>query len=518
MARLQSEVATGSGTSGVLEEPLSLFDRAPGKLLVVGGLFATAVAWCFIRSHYDDWGTDGLSDSAVPLPLRALVMLAMLVPALLLFGKESRLAWLAGLSASLGTVPLLPLLPFLRDYTHLVMIVWLIAVGPSMFRRVSIEGVPPFAAFLLVYVAICVVSTTANYVMFGNVWQLKVGVAYLILFGAFALLICAIAVAPGKAEMRFDNLLDGFVWGVAGQTLVALVAVPALFYVPFTIGNDTVYGIGYYDKYKSTFSGPVSLGMYFVMSVPLLLLWAHRRDALDLSARALARPRDVAGWVVLVYLQLMPWLMMATGSRTARVTFVLTLLMLLAIPRTRKGTVMMLPSTIAAYSVSFFYQSLPAAVYRFVSSDVDPSRDLSNRFFAVQDRTELAKETISTMVNAPHGLDMLGFGPGTGGYRLSGFPEPHNFLMNQWAETGVLGIIALTCFFVALIWGLLQHAPATRQWSCPAGLLLVTLLSFAPANLTYNPSYWGVSMSMVLIMSAAVVAFDQREPPPVGLK
>jgi hypothetical protein len=507
VGRMENSFSIGSGAA-VAPEFRSLFDRASGKLLVAGWLFATALMWCFIRSHYDDWGKDGLSDEVVPLALRALVMLAMLAPMLLLTRNQSRLFWLAGLSCSLGTVPLLPLLPFLRDYTHLTILILSITIGRSLFRLVPLSSVPPFAAFFLSYIAFCIFSLIANFGLFGNVWQLKVGIAYLILFGAFALVIYAVSVAPAKAEPRFDNMLDGFVWGVAGQTLVALVAIPALFYVPFSIGNDTVFGIGYYDKYKSSFSGPVSLGMYFVISVPLLLLWAHRKAVLDLSNRGLMWPKVPAGWLVLVYLQLMPWFMMATGSRTARVTFVVTILALLVIPRTRLVVTLMLPSTIVANIVSFFYQSLPAAVARIVSNDVDPSRNMSDRFFSVQDRSELVKETLVTMSNAPRGLDMIGFGPGTGGYRISGFPEPHNFLMNQWTETGILGIVSLVFFFAALVWGLLRQAPRARQSSFSVWLLLVALLSFAPASLSYNPSYWGISMGLVLIVSTAVVAFN----------
>jgi len=502
---------------GLSEERTEFFDRVPGKFLVALWLFATALTWCVIRSHYVNWGEDGLGDEAVPLILRALVMLAMLAPVSVLIWKDSRIAWLSGLSIAIGMVPLLPLLPFIRDYTHLVVIIWALVIARTLVKRIPLSSVPLFAACFFLYIGACILSAGVNFILFHNVWQLKVSVSYLILFGAFATLMFAVVVAPSDAEMRFDGLLDGFVWGVAGQTLIAMVAVPLIFILPFTNGNDTIFGLGYYDKFKSTFSGPVALGMFFLMSVPLLLLWTDRKAIVAWPAGFSSWPKERAAWVVIGYFQLMPWFMMATGSRTARVTFAGTLVLLLAMARTRFVVALMLPSTITAYLVGFYYQSLPAAINRFVSNDVDPSRNLSDRFFSVPERTELVKETVNAMNSAPPGLDLIGFGPGVGGYRVSGFPAPHNLLMNIWVETGALGAIAIVCFYVVLVWGLVRHARPARETTFPALLLLIAALSFALTNIVYNPMYWGLSMMTLLITVSAVVAFDAKSGSRIGL-
>ncbi|MFT4276111.1 MAG: O-antigen ligase family protein [Rhodopseudomonas sp.] len=256
--------------------------------------------------------------------------------------------------------------------------------------------------------------------------------------------------------------------------------------------------------------------MFFVLSVPFLLLWAYRLK-MNLFAAFRLRMSSLSYWFTLAYLQLMPWFVMATGSRTARVAFVGTFLALLTVRRTRGLMLAMLPSTAVAYFVAFYYQSLPSAVDRFLSANADPNMSLSDRFFAMPERAQLANETLGVMTSASNWLKLVGFGPGTGGYRLSGFPEPHNFFMNQWAETGAVGIFALVAFFVALIWGLIRHALPQREQSFQSVLLLVALMSFAGVSLTYNPSYWGGAMELVLILSTAVVAFDQRTRVPNNL-
>ncbi|NEW96032.1 hypothetical protein DY467_04520 [Rhodopseudomonas sp. BR0G17] len=438
-------------------------------------------------------------------------MLAMAVPALLLIGRDDRLAWLAGLSISLGTVPLLPFLPFLRDYTHLVVLVWLVSVSVGAFRLAPLRSVPLWGIAFLLFIAVCVVSMVVSFTTFQNIWQLKVGVAYLVLFGSFALLLYAISVDPEKSEKRFVGLLDGFVWGIGGQAIVALVAIPLLFYIPVSEGNDTVFGFGYYDKYKSLLSGPVSLGMLFLISVPLVLLWAYRSAVLPCSKGGWLLPSAAIGWAVVVYLQTMPWLMMATGSRTARLVFpVMLLALVFASPATRRVALSMIPSSVAAYFVGFFYQSLPSAVERFYTTQVDPSRDISDRFLSIADRTPLAMDTIRKMNHSSPVAQLIGLGPGTGGYRTSGFPEPHNFLMNVWAETGWLGAALLVAFFVLLVGGLLRSAASGRPDSFAARMLLVALLAFGPVIITYNPWNWGVGMGLVLMLCTAVVCFTAR--------
>jgi O-antigen ligase len=227
-------------------------------------------------------------------------------------------------------------------------------------------------------------------------------------------------------------------------------------------------------------------------------------------------PKSSTFWWTLGYLQLVPWLIMATGSRTTRVAFVGAFLALLAMRRTRGLMVYMMPSTIAAYLVGFYYQSLPAAIERFFSADANSNMSLSGRFFADTERFQLIRDTISAMNDAPQWVKLIGFGPGTGGYSISGFPEPHNFL-NHWAETGVLGIIALVGFFAALLWGLLRQALRSRQSSIPARLLLVALMLFSVANLTHDMAKSGLMMALLLLVTAAVVAFDHRSRPPASL-
>lgn len=468
-----------------------------GKFILTAFLFLVMLAWCSVRSHYLEGGRDDVGDNLVPLWIRACVLVALLIPVLVALKQDRQLSWLVGLSAAVGSVPLLPLLPFLRDYTHLAVLAWLLILPPVFLQRIPISHVPMFLALYIAYIATCAFSAVMNYVHLHNIWQIKVGVTFLILFGGFGYVMAAIACRPLQAEARFRSLLDGFVWGAFAQAAIAVVALPLLLLSSFTVGNDTIFGLAYFDKYKSTFSGPVSLGIFFVISVPLLLIW------MDGKGRS--------SWLAKLYLQFAPWIMMATGSRTARIAEIGMIGMLLLLPKSRMRTLAFLPSTLVAYIVGFQYQALPPAIFRFFSTDVDPSRDMSDRFFVVADRIEFTKETIVEMAQESAFVKLFGFGPGTGGYRTSGFPTPHNMLLNQWAETGVIGTLALIGFMVLLIWGLVKYGLSRSPGADQGWVLLIAIASFAAVNATYAPHYWGYVMVLLLLASTKIIAFRTEQ-------
>lgn len=490
LSRGSRGVAMGSATQGIMDSNL-------GKFTLTAFLFLVILVWCAVRSRYLDGGRDDLGDGVVPLWIRTSVLVALLVPVLVTLRQDHQFSWLVGLSAAVGSVPLLPLLPFLRDYTHLAVLLWLLILPPVFLRRVPIYQVPTFLILYLLYIATCVVSLVLNYFYLHNVWQLKVGVTFLILFGGFGYVMAAIVSEPWRADARFHSLLDGFVWGAFAQAAIAIVALPLLVSSPFTTGNDTIFGLAYFDKYKSTFSGPVSLGMFFVISVPLLLIW------MDIKGRPL--------WIARLYLQFAPWIMMATGSRTARIVEIGTIAMLLLWRKSRMRTLTFLPSVVFAYIIGFDYQALPPAVFRFFSKDVDPSRNISDRFFVVTDRIEFTKETIVEISHGSAFVKFFGFGPGTGGYRTSGFPTPHNMLLNQWAEAGMIGTLALVGFMIFVIWGLARCGLSRSSHANQGCMLAIATVSFAAVNFTYTPHYWGYVMVLLLFACTTITAFRNEQ-------
>ncbi|SFN44787.1 hypothetical protein SAMN05216573_11399 [Bradyrhizobium sp. Rc3b] len=481
---------------------VGLLDGTKGKAFTALFMFSVAVIWCFVRSTYVDSGKTGLAEDVVPVGIRIGFLIAVSLPAFLFVLSRSHLAWLAGLSAALGALPRVPLLPFLYDYAHMTVLLWSLVLFTEYVRGAERGKAPLHAKLFALYFLTAILSAIINYVIFGNLWQLKVGVAFFLLFGPVCFLIYALAVKRDGCVADFDRLLDGFVWGVFAQVVIAFFAIPALIYSTQYEGNDTILGLGYYYRYKATFPGPVSLGFFFLTSVPLTLLWLHRRGSTSSMAS--------------IYFQIVPWLMMATASRTVRIAAIAPFLMLLILKATRRTMVFMLPSAILAYWICFSYVSLPAALTVLFGGAIDPSLNMSERFFVTNDRVELVREATLQMLHASLATRLFGFGPGVGGYSASGYPIPHNMLMNLWVETGVLGTASFFGFLVTLFWAVFRHVTALQTDPVSARLLAIGLISFALANAAYQTSYWGYALILILLVVCGIRLYDVGDANPTS--
>jgi hypothetical protein len=429
-------------------------------------------------------GLAGAADDQISPYTRLTVLLLLLMPALLFILLRGPLIWLVGLSAAVGKLPSLPLLPFLQDYAHVVMLIFFVVTTLNFAGSEARRKIPHHVALFAGYILICAISAVANFVLHENIWQAKVGISFLLLFCPVSFLIFALAVERREAALDFDRLLDGFVWGVFAQAAIGIVALPLLVYMPSTEGNDTLFGLGYYYRYKSTFANPVWLAFFFVVSIPMLLLWLHRTGR---SSR-----------IALLYLQFAPWLIMATASRTARIAAIAPFFMLLVHKQTRRYMLGILPSAVIAYWMCFSYVSLASAVNVVVGSPIDPSFYMADRFFVTTERVELVNDTFHRMLHSSALINLIGNGPGVGGYSESGFPAAHNMLMNVWVETGAVGLTLFVGFLMALLWSVLRHAIGAKPNNVHAWLILTSIASFALANAAYQTAYWGYALVIVL--------------------
>ncbi len=423
-------------------------------------LVGVSLVWSVVRSKYLEWGIGGLSEHDIPLWVRASIFVAFLAPTVVLLLHDRWNYWLLGLSGAVGVVPKLPFLPFIQEYTHLVIVLSAMSLALTGLRLSSLRESGPVRIYVG-YVAVCIVSTAANWFLFQNVWQLKVGLAFLILLGAFTTVLVTTSGTADRREKAFGDLLDGAVWGFLAQGAICLVIIPILFQFPLPEGNDTIYGLAYYERLKSTFPGPVNLGMFLLISVPAVLLWMHRNK--------------IKSTLATMYLQLAPWLVVMSGSRTARGAGALLLLALLFRRETRWRTVAMLPSTIVASYFGFFYNSLPAAIRAYFGDHDAATLSFKGRFFDVQDRVGLIAQTMDasplmsmvgsgvransdSWTSSAHWMQTLskvlnsvfGYGAGVGGYSQSNFPSPHTMLLNALVDTGILGLMLLVSFLAVL--------------------------------------------------------------------
>ncbi|MDA9508825.1 hypothetical protein XI09_30135 [Bradyrhizobium sp. CCBAU 11386] len=507
------------------------------KLGLTVWLFFVSVSWAAVRSGFVVRSTFGeILENAVPLWIRLAFFAAFAVSSVLFFLLRKDRFWLLGLGSTVGVLPELPTIPFVRDNAHFLIILSAAAVLLYWTTFRLKERAPGFARIYTAYLVVCAASTLVNFLLFQSVWQLKVGLSFLLFFSMLAILILEVS-SDGKGRWEVVNgLVDGLAWGAVGQCVIAVFALPLLFILPFEQGNDTVFGLAFYDRYKSTMPGPVNLGMFFVAVMPVVLLWM-RRGSSPIKTRV--------GWI---YLQLAPWVVVITGSRTARVVMIGILLSLFLKATTRKNALLILPSTVVAFYLGFYFESFPAAI-RALLGDADAATlSIKGRFFDVSDRSGLiqsaiealpvlgqnsikvaaslyASESASSFQVPPlAGLlppqlllvlnSLFGYGAGVGGYVRSGFPSPHTTILNLLIDTGILGFVFCCTFFIWLALRLFVRSfsrsdpNAITIWLC-----LLCYGAASVANGTYVPQWWGYySVILVLASAAAGSSLVKRAP------
>lgn len=497
------------------------------KLALTLWLFFVSVSWAAVRSSFTLRSSSGeILENVVPIWIRLAFFAAFVVPLLCFFVFRKERFWLLGLGSTVGILPELPMIPFVRDTAHFLIILSALAVLLYWTTFRPKERTPWFARAYATYVVVCAVSTIVNFLLFQSLWQLKVGISFLLFFSALAIVVLGVSSAGKWRWEMVDGLVEGLAWGAVGQCAIAVFALPLLFILPFEEGNDTVFGLAFYDRYKSTMPGPVNLGMFFVAVMPVVLLWM-RRGSSAIKTRI--------GWT---YLQLAPWIVVITGSRTARVVMVGIILSLLLKATTRRSALLILPSTAAAFYVGFYFESFPAAVRAMLGDANAATLSIKGRFFDVSDRSGLIQSALDALPllgknpvasslyvpdqNVPlhiaplagllppkvvNILNLLfGYGSGVAGYARSGYPSPHTTILNLLIDGGLLGVMLCCTFFVWLAGRLFARSfsrsdpRAITIWLC-----LLSYVASSVANGTYVPQWWGY-YSVILILASAAAA------------
>jgi hypothetical protein len=501
------------------------------KVFALGWLTATTLIWGLVRSNVLEAGVDGKGLNALPVEVSLLFMGLFGLPVLIAWRSPARLWWLLGTSVTIGLLPAIPLMPYLRDASHLI---FLVIAARGLFDGALVSGSISLSLPMRIYVgfvgvcafSICLAQAWGT----AGTWELKVGVAELVVLLSITFGVCYTLANDSERERLLDQLLDGFAWATLAQVAIILLAVYLAFTRPLLPGNDTLAGLGYWDRVKSTFSNPDQAGVFFATAIPLLVLWAHRRG-------------DHASWRwVSAYLQLAPWMIMASGSRTGKIAMVIALLASILPGDCRHRVQRAVPSFVLAGFVGFMYQSFPFAVDALVCQAADlgdrlftllsahglPLADLVDQIadhlhaIAVVDANQIAGMSFRGRFFQDSRWDMMarmwdyfiaeptlqqvfGNGAGIGGYRLSGYPSAHN-LLDLLIEVGLFGTAVLVGFFsvlIARLTSLARQAGADRAAATAALLLFGALLAAAAGGATYRADRWG----FVMVVFAMAILF-----------
>lgn len=467
------------------------------KIWMLGWLVCGAVVWGVFRSLLADGGVEnGGVSQTVPVAVSAVFMMILSYPALRSFRSPDRLMWLLGASVTIGLLPRVPLMPFAREGVHLLLLIGAVSMVCRRIRLGEAIGASLPLRLYFAYFGICVISILVSQLAgAAGVWELKVGVAELILYGAFGLVITRLSAMrnPGTFPPA-ATLIDGFAWAAIAQVLIAPVAIALAIANPLVQGNDSLFGMGYWDRVKVTFSGPDHAGVFFAASIPLLLWWASRqRERI---------PRMAA----MVYLQLAPWFLIASGSRTGRIAVLIVVGACLFRRNFRPWILKVLPSLLVAFLVGFFYQSFPAALNDLLQLGSPSGMSLQGRFFQDAERLRLISESWEFFSSAPFWRQLTGFGVGVGGYRLADYPSAHNSF-DLVIETGLVGAAILAAFLVVVVSRLTRIARLAAISEEEPDMAFATLIGLIAATIggvTYEVQTWGFVMVTYAIAIAVV--------------
>lgn len=432
--------------------------------------------------------------------------------------------YLLGASPALGMLPEFPGLPFLREFSHLMVFVILIAVYKARSKVVftyllANKSLLAFASFLVV----SLIGVIFNFFLYGSLWQLKLGVSGLIIAVAYLVMLILLKDGGIVEKMAFDRMLEGFIHSALILAGIGFIVTALLFLIPYStgtngIGNDTIYGLGYYDRMQLLFPGPVYAGIYFVTAMGLVIY-------------RLVIEKKVAR-IFIFFLLIAPWLIMATGSRSAKLALILMLLVCLINPSSRKITIYTLPSALAALVIGFYFQSLPRAMIYFIGqiqdshpfligflgiAKVDPVMlewmSMRGKFFQDAERYSLIKNSLEFFFNSSILQKLLGNGLGTAGFTTSEIPSPHFTFLNLIVETGLIGATLYNLWLYQLVSGLWRVRTDLKKMYNTSLLLLTTCFACQIIfSLTYEISTLGSMLVMLAMLFAFPLSFNSITP------
>ncbi len=412
-------------------------------------------------------------------------------------GSERRASYFLGTSPALGTLPHLPYLSSLQQFTHILLIVVLVAAcrsGRLNLTALKKQNILSSQAILVyfAFLGVAAISVLVNFMQMGSVWQIKVGISSIVVPCVFGLYLVSLATDKTHASMVQSELIKGFLHSLLILSVVGVVVILLILTTPLSmgtnnVGNDTIFGLGYFQRMQLMFTGPTVAGIFFVISIPFVLQtlqnnMSHHR-------------------VWNIYLQVVPWLIMASGSRIVKIAMIATLLLNVLHKPCRRVLLVMFPSVLIACSVSLFYQSLPDAMYRIIGVAEDTNLSLKGRFFVDHERSALLQASLVFFKDSPTLQQLIGSGYGVAGFRTSNFPEAHMQLLDTLIECGILGATLLALFVwkcgVPVFRSLQDHNIREREFALVLFCTFITLILF---SLVYEISNQGITLVFFALM------------------
>jgi hypothetical protein len=480
-------------------------DSSEGGIWALWGLFAIlgslgvlrSMGWTFIEAVHSGGGN-----------WRAVSVIVLLLAMFSILGWMARSAagatYMLGGSVALGLFPMLPKLHFLQDVTHIALLIFLIANWRNLHRRfgVSLAGDLQIKAHAL-FVLTALVSVMLNFLLRGDIWQLKVGLAALLV--ALIFFAAHLSVVASPESDTFGLLLKGFldsaqIAAVAGSVVLVLLVITPLSAGLAGDGRDTVWGFAYFDRFKLLFDGPGVAGSYFVIAMSFAIY------AVSEHVDVVKSWRKNGLWFLI---QIAPWFVVASGSRVAKIALVVLILSGLFCRPFRKATAIVLPSFSVAMLVGLDFQSFSSAVWfslghmspsSFDAQNLESMR-LGSRFFESGERGDLMHRAREEFSGSSLLNQILGLGYGVSGYSAAPYPSPHNQIGDLLVEVGFCGLGAYLALWIACCWSAFAHSLKEKgralivMWP-----IFVGLISIAGLSIAYETGARGIVLVFLLTL------------------
>lgn len=479
--------------------------RGCESLLVLCGQFAALLVLGALGSY--GWSFNASANWETPVWMTVLAYGSLLMIGALSVStawNPHRASYFLGASVALGAFPEIPKLSFLKDVTHLALIVFVVAHWRGLemsfrLRSLADQRLRCYALFFFV----ASVSVGANFLLRGDIWQLKVGFVGLLVLGLLFIAIFEILVSQDSSI--FAQLYRGILDSAMIAAMIGGIAIILLVVTPFSMGvagdgRDTIWGLGYFDRLTLMFNGPGVAGSYFVVAMAVGI------HELSRDSGAMKKWKKNG---LLLLVNLSPWLTVATGSRVGKIALVVLVLSGLLWKPVRRATLIVIPSALASILVSLDFQSLPNAV-QFGLGKIFPDffdmptlekQRLGERFWQLEQRGELLRHSMQVIREAPVVNQLIGMGYGVAGYRTSPYSEPHNQFVGMVVEVGIFGFLSSGSFALICMWqafAALRNLPRPQKSS--AWAFSISLISILGLATSYQITTTGIVLILLLLM------------------
>lgn len=481
---------------------VSIMGRPYNNHMILLGLFVLSMIWAFTNSDFVMRLT-AENYTTVYQFVRFALLIAMFGALVLCSSNSKSAAYLFGASPALGMIPEIPYLPFFIEFSHLAVFCLAAAIyfenqGLSLQKAMA----PKLTKIYLLFLLVALFSIFMNYAVDGSIWQLKVGISNYILLAGFFLLLLLLGSSSSVDETK---ILKGFADAAFIISVIGVFFFLILLVTPYSqgiggYGLGVLYGFGFYDRLQLMFKGPVTMGVYFVMAIPVIVSLLQEQG----------KDRSSKMWFTL---QAIPWLVAASGSRTAKIALVAVILLNLMHKKNRSIILWIVPSSIVVLFVTWQYQSSQAAIsdilevfgysWQKIQSMLPylPSPNFKVGYFHDEDRIHLIRYTVNFVISSDYWRMIFGNGYGIGGFNATKYPAPHSELFNMIVEVGFLGLIVSLVFMFEvarqLTRGMRVHGLRDKMFT-----LSILVLCLGLYSLTYTVKNQGVVWMPIVILFA----------------